>query len=505
MEQFLSASHLVFNVQTLTTILVASAFGLFVGAIPGLSATMAIALLVPFTFYMDPVPAIAAIVTCSAMAITAGDIPSALLRIPGTPASAAYTDEAYAMARTGKGGLAITISLVSSCIGGLFGFAVLMFSAPYLSKLGLSFSSFEYFWLTALGLSCAVLINASRLTKALIGLFIGLLLAAVGTDPLTGTARLTFGSTALLGGISFIPAMIGLFAIPEILRNVRPSKATTIVPVERNPWAGLGRILWKYRQGLCRGSVLGTVVGALPGAGGDIAAWMSYTMSKRFSSEPEKFGSGHPEGLVEAGASNNSALSASWIPAMVFGIPGDTITAIAIGVLYMKGMNPGPQLFTTHAENYYAVMIIFVIANILMVPFGYLALMLARQIFRVPRPMLQSVILVFCILGAYSINNAVSDIFIMIAIGILAVWLEANRVPMAPIILGLVLGPLLEQNFLTSLSITGGGLLGFVERPISVGIAIVTLAMWSVGIVSSLRSRDDPYEAATRNIGNEAR
>ncbi|HTM77055.1 MAG TPA: tripartite tricarboxylate transporter permease, partial [Devosia sp.] len=216
MDAFGLAVGLVFNFETLTTILLASIFGLFVGAIPGLTATMATALLVPITFYMSPIPAIAAIISCTAMAITAGDLPGTLLRIPGTPASAAYVEDSYRMAQKGQAGLAIGIGVIGSVLGGLFGFVFLLFAAPALAKAALGFSSFEYFWLAVLGLSCAALISSGGLAKGGLALLLGLFIAQVGLDPLTATPRFTFDIVELFGGISFIPAMIGMFAVSEI-------------------------------------------------------------------------------------------------------------------------------------------------------------------------------------------------------------------------------------------------------------------------------------------------
>ena len=360
------AFQMVFDPYNLWVMIGASLFGLFVGAVPGLTATMATALLVPVTFFMPPIPAIAAIVSATAMAIFAGDIPGCLLRMPGTPASAAYTDEAYAMTRKGQTELALGAGLVFSAIGGLFGTAVLIVSAPTLADIALRFSSFEYFWLVLLGLSCAIVITAERPLKGMVSLLIGLLVACVGLGNPAGFPRFTFGSIELMGGIGLIPMMIGMFAVSEIIRyavDTNPPLQIVDQPIG-NVFKGMWALTKRYPMQILRGNVLGTLVGALPGAGADIAAWMSYAISKKFSKEPEKFGTGHVEGIVESGSANNSALAGAWIPALVFGIPGDSITAIVIGVLYMKNMNPGPTLFTQNPQNIYAVYLLFIVANI---------------------------------------------------------------------------------------------------------------------------------------------
>ena len=220
--------------------------------------------------------------------------------------------------------------------------------------------------------------------------------------------------------------------------------------------AGQWALAKKYPVQILRGSALGTLVGALPGAGADIAAWMSYAMSKKFSKEPEKFGTGHVEGIVESGSANNSALAGAWIPALVFGIPGDSITAIVIGVLYMKNMNPGPTLFTTNPQNIYAVFLLFIVANIIMVPLGMLCIKVAKRILQVPRNVLMPLILLFCIVGTFAINNTTFEVGVMLVAGVIAYLLEANRFPIAPAILGVVLGGMLEENFITSMIKSNG-------------------------------------------------
>ncbi len=471
---------MVFEPYTLMVMVLASFYGLFVGAVPGLTATMATALLVPVTFFMAPIPAVAAIVTATAMAIFSGDIPGCLLRIPGTPASAAYTDEAFAMTRKGQAEMALGAGLVFSAVGGLFGTVVLIVAAPALADFATKFSSFEYFWLVLLGLTCAVFITSDRPLKGLIALFLGLLVACVGLGNPAGFPRFTFGNTEMMGGIGMISMMIGMFAISEIIRFVVDTSPPAELVVEQvgNVLKGQWGLAKKYPVQILRGSVLGTAVGALPGAGADIAAWMSYAMSKKFSKEPEKFGTGHVEGIVESGSANNSALAGAWIPALVFGIPGDSITAIVIGVLYMKNMNPGPSLFTTNPQNIYAVFLIFILANIIMIPLGILCIKVARRILKVPRNILMPVILVFCMVGTFAINNTLFDIGVMLVAGLIAYLLEENKFPIAPAILGVVLGGMLEENFITSMIKSDGNILAFFSRPIAATLAVVTILVW---------------------------
>jgi len=474
------AFALVFDPYNIWVMLAASLFGLFVGAVPGLTATMATALLVPVTFFMAPIPAIAAIVTATAMAIFSGDIPGCLMRRPGTPASAAYTDEAYAMTKKGQAEIALGAGLVFSAVGGLFGTAVLILAAPTLAEFALKFSSFEYFWLVLLGLTCAVFMTSDRPLKGFVSLLLGLLVACVGLGNPAGFPRFTFGNIEMLGGIGMIPMMIGMFAISEIIRfavDTDPPLKIVDKPLG-NVFKGMWGLTKKYPIQILRGSALGTLVGALPGAGADIAAWMSYAISKKFSKEPEKFGTGHVEGIVESGSANNSALAGAWIPALVFGIPGDSITAIVIGVLYMKNMNPGPSLFTNNPQNIYAVYLLFIIANIIMVPLGWWCIKVSKQILKVPRNMLMPVIMLFCVVGSFAINNTAFDVTVMLVAGVIAFVLEENGFPIAPAILGVVLGGMLEENFITSMIKSDGSLGAFFARPVAATLAALTLAVW---------------------------
>ena len=480
MDAVATAAGLVFQPYVLMVIAASALYGLFVGAVPGLTATMATALLVPVTFFMPPVPAVAAIVTATAMAIFSGDIPSALLRMPGTPASAAYADEAYLLTRSGQAELALGAGLVFSVLGGIFGVAVLIVAAPALAEVALKFSSFEYFWLVMLGFTCAVFIAGADPLKGIVSLLLGLLIGCVGLDNPAGAPRYTFGHPELAGGISLIPLMIGMFAISEVLRfAVAVDKP--VLAVDRplgNVFAGMWALLKKYRLALLRGSALGTAVGALPGAGADIAAWMSYAMSKRLSKEPEKFGTGHVEGIVESGAANNSALGGAWIPALVFGIPGDSITAIAIGVLYLKNMNPGPTLFVDNPQNIYAVFIVFILAQLLMLPFGWGVIKVAKQILRIPAAVLMPMIVLFCVVGSFAINNTGFGVAVMLCAGVLAFFMERWGFPVAPTILGVVLGNMLEEHFFSSLVKADGNVLAFFERPIAAALGAATLAIW---------------------------
>ena len=491
MDNLTAALGLVFRPDVLAVILAASVYGVFAGAMPGVSATVAVALLVPITFFMEPVPALAAIATAVAMAIFAGDLPGALLRIPGTPASAAYAEESHEMTKKGLGATALTISLVCSVLGGVVGTLALAFSAPALAEFSLEFHYYEYFWLACIGLSTAALVAAEKPVKGMISLSLGLLLATVGLDMISGAPRFTFGQIALMGGIHFIPVMIGVFAVAEVLRNlIHPATGNTTSRRQASvDYRGVAGTVWANRSNVARGSVIGTLVGALPGAGSDIASWISYAVARRFSKTPEKFGTGHAEGIVAASASNNAATCSTWIPSLVFGIPGDTVTAIVIGVLFLKGLQPGPTVFVENAPLVYSIFVSFFLANLFLLPVGYVAIRLAKQLLRVPNTVLMPVILIFTMVGAFAINNAATGVMIALAAGVLSFFMQENDFPVAPLILGMVIGTLLEENFMQAMIARGGDLTAFFGRPIAATLGAITLAIWVLPIVTFIARR----------------
>src|ERR687893_261606 len=483
MDAFLEGARMVAAPDVLIAIFAASVYGLVIGSLPGLSATMATALLVPVTFHLSPIAAVATIITASAMAIFSGDIPGCLLRIPGTPASAAYTDEAYAMTRKGQAELALGAGLWFSALGGIAGTISLIVLAPALAEVALSFSTYEYFWLAFLGLMCATLVARSSPVKAIASMLLGLLIACIGIENPGGVPRFTFGFTDLLGGIEVIPALVGVFAVSEVMRAMLSPEPP---PLPKRKFgsilAGQWKLTKKYPWPLARGNIVGIIIGVLPGAGADMAAWVSYAMSKKFSKEPEKFGTGHPEGLVEAGASNNASLASGWVPSLLFGIPGDTITAIAIGVLYMKGLNPGPTLFTQNAPSMYALYIIFMIANIIMIPLGIVMIRAATLVLRAPRSAVLPIIVVCAAVGAFATGNNLFAVLVVAAFGIIGYVMEENGYPVAALVLGVVMGTMVEQSFVTSLIKSDGSILPFFDRPVSAVLALITIAclVWPV-------------------------
>ena len=492
-QALLDALRMVAQLDVVLAIVLSAIYGLTVGALPGLSATMAVALLVPVTYYLSPIAAVATIITASGMAIFSGDIPGCLLRIPDTPASAAYTDEAYAMTRKGQPELALGICLWFSAIGGIVGTLSLIVMAPVLAEFALNFSTFEYFWLALLGLMCATLVARSSPAKAIASMLLGLLVACIGIENPSGTPRFTFGITDLLGGVDVIPALVGMFALAQVMRAlVTPDPP----PVPRRRFGSILKgqlaLTRRYPMAQFRGNLVGIIIGVLPGAGADMAAWVSYAMSKRFSKEPEKFGTGHPEGLIEAGASNNASVASGWVPSLLFGIPGDTITAVAIGVLYMKGLNPGPTLFTERASSMYALYIVFILANLIMIPFGLVMIRAASAVLHVPRSMILPVVVLLCAVGTFATTNGLFAVLTTAAFGALGFLLERQGYPVAALVLGVVMGTMVEQSFVTSLIKSDGSLLPFFARPVSAVLAAFTLGAllwpllaWVIGRVTA--------------------
>jgi TctA family transporter len=509
----------VFSWPVLLTILASAIYGTFVGAIPGLTATMAVALLVPLTFFLSDVQAIAAIVTTVTLSIFAGDLPAALVRIPGTPASAAYAGDLYALTRAGQYRRGMRISLVFSLLGGMGGTVFLVAAAPQLARVGTQFTSYEYFWLFVLGLTCGAVVSEGDRLKGALSLLLGLLLSAVGLGTDYSVPRLTFGIDELVSGINFVPAMIGLFGMSEVLRNAvalggggselgasaedsPAASGQSVSPSDVGPKSmtgeGLGggvpgalvtdenqsvwRLAWRRKFSLLRSSVIGAFIGMLPGAGADIAAWIAYAVSKRFSRSPERYGHGSVEGIADGTGANNAALGGAWIPALVFGIPGDSVTAIAIGVLLMKNITPGPDIFTasrTAGESVlvFSVYVTFVVANIVLWPVGLLAIRTGGLLIRVPRRVLLPLIVLFCIIGSYAMNASYFDVGVMLAMGLVGFVMERLGFPLAPVVLGLILGGELEHKFLQCVT-KDASVSAFLSGGISWTLAAVSLMLW---------------------------
>lgn len=505
-ETLQAAFGQVLQLKVLLIIVASCAYGLFVGAIPGLTATMAVALLIPLTFFLDPISALGAIVALEACAIFAGDIPSALVRMPGTPSSAAYVDDSYLLVRRGRQNEVFGLMLYSSVAGGLIGAAILITASPLMARIAFNFTTYEYFWLYLIGLSSAAIVSHGSRLKGLLSLLIGLLFSTVGLSEVHSVPRFTFGRDELIAGIDFIPAMIGLFGFSEVLRNALwTERSAAGLAQSSTEKRGLFQHLWQplrqmtaaafahlrlHKLRTLLSSLIGTAIGVLPGAGADIAAWVSFGLSKRMSAKPEEYGQGSLEGLSDATAANNSALAGAWVPALVFGIPGDSITAIVIGVLLMKNITPGPHIFTNPQQStlVYSIYIVFVLANLLLIPLGYLAIRAGSTLVRTPRRILVPIILLFCVVGAYAINSSYFDVLVMLGMGLLGFTLELKQVPPGPLVLGLILGGKLEQTFIQCLS-KSDSLMDFFVRPVAGALGLSCLLLWAWPLLVSLRRK----------------
>lgn len=464
--------------------LVGMCLGIFVGATPGLTATMAMALIVPFTFYLpNPSTGLALILGISFTAIFAGDIPAIYLRIPGTPASAAGVLDGHEMAKQGRGGFALTLDLYCSILGGLVGTILLILCAPQLARFALRFSSYEYFWLGILGLGISAVVTQGRALKGMIAAVIGMLLATVGIDRVSGTPRFTFGQAELAGGFDFIAVMIGLFGLSEVLRNLGSVGGLGVLIKKKGEVFSTLEVLvtmWKHKLTIVKSSLLGTFIGALPGAGADIAAWASYGVAQRTSPNRQEFGKGSPEGVVAPTTANNAAVAGAWIPALVFGIPGDSVTAIALGALLMYNIKPGPMIFEQSGTMIQSIFMIALITQILLLPAGLMGIRAFGGILRLPRPIVMTAVVVFSVVGAYSLRNDLFDVWVMVGAGVAGFFMEARKVPVAPLILGLILGPMVEEHLRTGLIKSSGDFTPFLTRPIC-AVLVVSLLLTIFG------------------------
>ncbi|AMN52421.1 C4-dicarboxylate ABC transporter permease [Labrenzia sp. CP4] len=460
--------------------LVGVVLGTVIGALPGLSATMAVAVLVPFTFTMDPAAGLIALGAIYTGAIYGGAFAAILVNTPGTPSAIATTFDGFPMAKRGDGGLAISLATIASVSGGIIGALALLMLAPPLAKVALAFGPTEYFWLAVFGLTLIAALSVGNTIKGLIGACIGLFLSMVGVAVVGGDVRYTMGMQRFLSGIDLTSAIIGLYCVPVILDLV----ATADPHLKPSATGGL-RLMEGTRKAIAskfnilRSSIIGTVIGILPGAGGSIAGLVSYSEARRSSGEPESFGKGNPEGVIATEAANNATVGGGFIPTLVLGIPGTPPDAIILGALLVQGIKIGPTLFTTDAPVVYTFIWGLLIATVLMLPVGLLIGRYAyNSIIKVPKSVLAPTVALLTIIGSFAIHSNVEDSQLMVALGILAWILNRYGFQPSPIVLGLVLGSIAEQGFVQTWLI--GNASGripemFFGRPISIGIICVAL------------------------------
>ncbi|MCS7310345.1 MAG: tripartite tricarboxylate transporter permease [Armatimonadetes bacterium] len=459
--------------------------GIVIGALPGLTATMGVALLVPFTFWLPTLPALMVLLGVYVGAMYGGALPAVLIRTPGTPAAAATTLDGYPMAQAGKAGLAIGISCITGVVGGVFSTLVLMFAAPQVARFALQFGPAEYFALAVFGLSVIASLSERSLLKGALMGACGVLLATIGLDPITAVPRFTFGLPALLEGLALVPVLVGVFALGEVFYQ------SSLPEPDKSLFRHLGRVL-PSRSDLRRitlptllASVTGTLIGALPGVGGDVAAFVAYDQAKKVSRRPEEFGKGSVEGLAAAECANNSVTGGAMIPMLTLGVPGDAVTAVILGSLLMHGVRPGPDLFEKQTPLLAAIFLGLLVANLLVLPVGLAGAKLFAQTVRAPRHYLFPIVVVLCVVGSYALNNSLLDVGVMFLFGVVGWALRRADFPVAPLVLGLILGRMTEENFRRALILSGGSWSIFLERPLSA--TLLLLAALSVAL--SLRQR----------------
>lgn len=483
MDLWLGALQIIFSPKTLFFIACGVSLGTILGAIPGLNSTMGTALLIPFTFAMAPENGLALLAAVYCGGTFGGSISAILFNVPGAPEAAATGFDGYPMAQKGMAGEALGYAIMCSVIGGLFSVLVMNLVSPQLAKVGLTFSQPEYFALAVAALSLIASLGGAGMAKAFISGSIGLILATVGIDEMTALERFTFGGKALIGGINFIPAIIGAFAVGEILAKAEEGKGlggeqldiqvSTKLPSLKN--------LLALKWTIFRSAIIGTAIGILPGVGATTAAFIGYSEAVRWSKHPEKFGTGVPEGIAGPETANNAATGGAMVPLLTLGIPGSATTAVIIGGFLVHGLQPGPMLFFNQPKLMYAIFIAMYLANILMLFAGLGVAKVFANFRKVRYSILGPVIFVFAAIGSFGVRNDMIDVWIMFACGLLGYFFKKYKYPIAPLIIGLVLGPLTEVSLRKGLDMMDFDLSAFLFRPIAAPILILAVGsvLWN--------------------------
>jgi len=463
------------NPDLIFLIFMGTLVGVLVGALPGLSSSMAIALLLPFTLYLEPIESIALMSALYCAGTFGGSITAILINAPGAPPAAATAFDGYPLAQRGEAGKALGISAISSATGGIISVFALLFFAPLLARVAYSFGPPEYFALALFGISMLASIGSESPVKNIIGGLIGLLLATVGIDLMTGVERFTFGNPELYDGIDFIPVLIGLFAISELINQslkINQDRLALAVNAVKLPTL---KNLKKIKNTILRSSLIGTFIGVLPAEGSTMAAMIGYNEAKRWSAEPEKFGTGEIEGIAGPEAANNAATGGAMVPTLALGIPGSATAAIILGGLQVQGLRPGPYLFEQQPDLLYGIFASMLIANILFIGIGLYGAKYLSRVSLIPIKILWPIVLCLCIVGSYGLEQSMIDVWIMLIAGIVGYLLKNLGITPAPIIMGLVLGALIETSLAQSLILFEGSWLGFFSRPIALLFIFLSL------------------------------
>lgn len=466
-------------------VLIGVTSGIIVGALPGLTATMGVALLIPFTFGLDPVQGLIMLIGLFCGGIYGGSISAILIGVPGTPSAAATMLDGYIMGKKGLAGKAIGIATMASFLGGTTGALIMTFCSPQIARMALKFGPAEFFALAFFGLGIIITVSGKSILKGLISGVFGLMITMIGFDPLSGAPRLTFGSTELLGGITFIPALIGLFGYSQVFQGIEKiltvravkSVLKNIIP----RWAEIRSVI----KTMAKSALMGTFIGAIPGTGCDIAAFVSYGEARRSSKHPEKFGTGILEGVAAPESGNNGATGGAMIPMLTLGVPGDAVTAVLMGALTIHNLQPGPLLFRDHPEVVYPIFAGMILAQFVMLGVGLGGVRFFASLINIDRRILTPIIFLLCIVGSYSMRFSFFDVAVSLIIGIIAYFMNYYGFPGSPILLALILGPMVEQNLRRSLIISHGDPTIFFTRPISaafifIGIFIMVTSYYRI-------------------------
>ncbi len=497
MSIFISAVKIAFAPATFLLLCAGTVIGVIFGALPGVSASMAVALALPFAYGMDPIIAIAFLTAVYCSSITGGGITAILFKIPGTPSNAPTTFDGYPMAQRGEAGKALGYSLVASAIGGLVSALAMALISPQLYSVALKFGPSELFAVSFLGLSILSALDSDNLIKTLISGLIGLLLACVGMDPMLGIPRFTWGSNTLLNGIEMIPIMIGLFAITEVLKQTKhhvvlTDKDSTGGSARSNTVLPTPKELWATKATMTRSSIIGTLVGILPGAGATIASFLAYAIEKKIGKNRDKLGTGIADGIVASETANNAATGGAMVPLLSLGIPGGNAAAIMMTALVIKGVQIGPMLIKTQPDYLASVFGSMIVTNIVMVIVSIMIAKIFAKILAVPYSILGPVICMLAAIGAYALNNNTGDVVLMAAAGIIGYMFVKLKYNSAALVLGLVLGSMCESNFRRAYTLANGSIADIFSKPITAVIMIVcAVALAGPAIAPMLKKKKE--------------
>lgn len=473
------------NLPIMALILLGTFMGIIVGAIPGLSVTMGVALFLPLTFGMDPIAGLSLLCGLYIGGTSGGLISAILLKMPGTAASVATTFDGHPMAARGEAGKALGIGIVASFFGGLISYIVLMLLAPFIAKFALQFGPYEYFSIGLFSLTMIVSLSSGSLVKGVLSGMIGLILAFVGIAPITSFTRFTFGISELNAGFSMIPMLIGLFAVAEVLSALEDKYKPEEGRAQDCKIKGFGFTLKDIKgQGsnFLVSTLIGTAIGILPGLGASICNILAYSVAKNRSKHPEKFGTGIVDGIIASESSNNASTGGALVPLLTLGLPGDNTTALILAGFMIHGITPGPLLFRTEGKLVYGIFAALIISNIMMLIVEYLGMRVFIRILSVPKNLLLPIVMIFCTVGAYANNNRVFDVVVMMLFGLLGYGMKKMKLPQAPIILAFILCPTVETNLRRGLMKSQGSFLPFLTSPISCIFLIIAVStlIWTV-------------------------